>query len=127
MRFRVLLIAAIATALYTVLGFLIAIFGLLFALLVIVERKPVLAAVAYSLVVTGLAYGLFKAIKTPLPIAPAGDLDAMDRRPSHLAARLFGRAAAGSSGTRSSAAWSARWSACCPASGRSPASASCCR
>jgi hypothetical protein len=68
----VLGVAAVAIALYTVLGFLIAIFGLLFALLVLVERKPVLPAIVYSVAVTGLAYALFKAIKTPLPLGPLG-------------------------------------------------------
>ena len=42
--------------------------ALLFSLTFFVERRPFLPAVAFSLGVTGLAYGLFSLLlKTPLP------------------------------------------------------------
>ena len=56
---RVAAVAAAAVALYTVLGFVVTMAALLFSLTFFVERRPFLPAVAFSLGVTGLAYGLF--------------------------------------------------------------------
>ncbi len=65
---RVAAVAAAAVALYTVLGFVVTMAALLFSLTFFVERRPFLPAVAFSLGVTGLAYGLFSLLlKTPLP------------------------------------------------------------
>ena len=62
-----LVIAAIAVAAYRHLGFLITMAALLFALLVIVERRNALVAAAYSVGLTLFAYWLFgKALKSPL-------------------------------------------------------------
>ena len=61
------LITAIAIACYRPLGFLITMASLVFALLVIVERRSVLPAAAYSIGLTLFAYWLFgKALKAPL-------------------------------------------------------------
>ncbi len=63
----VVLITALAVALYQTLGFLITMACLVFALLVVVERKNVLHAAAYSVVLAGFAYWLFgTALKAPL-------------------------------------------------------------
>ena len=63
----VLLITAIAVALYQTLGFVITMAALVFALLVIVERRNALIAAAYSIGLTVLAYWLFgTALKSPL-------------------------------------------------------------
>jgi hypothetical protein len=63
----VVLIAAAAIALYQTLGFLITMTALVFTLLVVVERKKVLPAAAYSLALAGFAYWLFgTALKAPL-------------------------------------------------------------
>lgn len=63
----VLAIAAIATAAYRPLGFLITMTLLVFALLVVVERRNALIAAAYSVGLTLFAYWLFgKALKSPL-------------------------------------------------------------
>ena len=63
----VVAIAAAAIAGYQFLGFLITMSALVFALLVLIERKPALHAAAYALVLTLVAYGLFaKALKSPL-------------------------------------------------------------
>jgi tripartite tricarboxylate transporter TctB family protein len=65
---RVAVFAAAAVALYTVLGFRITMAALLFVLTFVVERRPFLPAVAFSIGVTALAYGLFGLLlKTPLP------------------------------------------------------------
>ena len=62
-----LLIAAIAVSLYQRLGFLITMSALVFALLVVVERRNALIAAAYSVGLTFFAYWLFgKALKSPL-------------------------------------------------------------
>jgi len=64
---RVVLIAAAAVAAYRPLGFLITMTLLVFALLVVVERRNVLIAAAYSTGLTLFAYWLFgKALKSPL-------------------------------------------------------------
>ena len=63
----VLLITAIAVAFYQTLGFVITMAALVFALLVIVERRNALIAAAYSIGLTVLAYWLFgTALKSPL-------------------------------------------------------------
>jgi hypothetical protein len=63
----VVLIAAVAVAAYTRLGFLITMSVLVFALLVAVERRPLLPAAAYAVGLTLFAYWLFdKALKAPL-------------------------------------------------------------
>lgn len=69
----VIAITAVGIALYTVLGFLISIFLMLFGLLVLIERKNVLVAGAYSLAVTVLAYELFaRVLASPMPTGPLG-------------------------------------------------------
>jgi hypothetical protein len=63
----VLLITAIAVALYQTLGFVVTMAALVFALLVLVERRNALIAAAYSIGLTVLAYWLFgTALKSPL-------------------------------------------------------------
>lgn len=60
-------IAAAAILAYRPLGFLISMALLVFALLVIVERKSWLRAAAYAIALTLFAYWLFgKALKSPL-------------------------------------------------------------
>jgi hypothetical protein len=62
-----LLITAIAVACYRTLGFLITLALLVFTLLVVVERRHVLPAAAYSIALTVFAYWLFGiALKAPL-------------------------------------------------------------
>jgi hypothetical protein len=64
---QVVLITAGALAAYRPLGFLIAMALLVFALLVVVERRNALAAAGYSVALTLFAYWLFgKALKAPL-------------------------------------------------------------
>ena len=61
------LITGAAVAAYQPLGFLITMALLVFALLVVVERRNVLIAAAYSMGLTLFAYWLFgKALKSPL-------------------------------------------------------------
>ena len=63
----VVLITAASVAAYRPLGFLITMALLVFALLVIVERRNALVAAAYSVCLTLFAYWLFgKALKSPL-------------------------------------------------------------
>jgi Tripartite tricarboxylate transporter TctB family len=63
----VVIITAAAVAAYRPLGFLITMAALVFALLVVVERRNALAAAAYSAGLTLFAYWLFgKALKSPL-------------------------------------------------------------
>ena len=63
----VVFITAVAVATYRALGFLLTMTLLVFALLVIVERRNALIAAAYSVGVTLFAYWLFgKALKSPL-------------------------------------------------------------
>jgi hypothetical protein len=63
----VVAITVAAIAAYRPLGFLITMALLVFALLVIVERRNALAAAAYSIGLTLFAYWLFgKALKSPL-------------------------------------------------------------
>ena len=64
---RVLLITAAAVLAYRPLGFLVTMSALVFALLVLAERRNALAAAAYSIGLTVFAYWLFgKALKSPL-------------------------------------------------------------
>ncbi|HUQ73815.1 MAG TPA: tripartite tricarboxylate transporter TctB family protein [Burkholderiales bacterium] len=63
----VVVITAGAVAAYRPLGFLIAMTLLVFALLVVVERRNAFIAAAYSVALTLFAYWLFgKALKSPL-------------------------------------------------------------
>jgi hypothetical protein len=63
----VVLITAAAVIAYRPLGFLITMALLVFALLVVVERRNVLRAAAFSIALTLAAYWLFgKALKSPL-------------------------------------------------------------
>ena len=63
----VVVIAAAAVMAYRPLGFLITMAALVFALLVVVERRNALRAAAYSVALTLFAYWLFgKALKSPL-------------------------------------------------------------
>jgi hypothetical protein len=63
----VLLITALAVGAYRPLGFLITMALLVFALLVLVERRNALIAAGYSIGLTLFAYWLFgKALKSPL-------------------------------------------------------------
>jgi Tripartite tricarboxylate transporter TctB family len=65
---RVLAAAALATALYTTLGFVVTMTLLLFGLSFAVERRNVWRAAAFSIGVTVLAALLFGALlKSPLP------------------------------------------------------------
>ena len=60
-------ITAVAVSLYQTLGFLITMSLLVFTLLVVVERRPLLNAALYSVGLTLFAYWLFgKALKAPL-------------------------------------------------------------
>jgi putative tricarboxylic transport membrane protein len=64
---RVVLITAVAIALYQVLGFLITMALMLFALTFAAERRHPLAAAAFSIGVVALTYLLFTvALKSPL-------------------------------------------------------------
>lgn len=63
----VVLVTGIAVAAYQALGFVITMTALVFTLLVLVERRNVLAAAAYSVGLTLFTYWLFgKALNSPL-------------------------------------------------------------
>jgi putative tricarboxylic transport membrane protein len=65
---RVVAVTAAVIALYTVLGFIITMALMMFALLFAIERRPLLPAAAFSLGVTVFAYLLFAMLlKSPLP------------------------------------------------------------
>ena len=65
---RVIAVTAAGIALYEWLGFLATMSLLLFSLIFIVERKPLLPALAFSVGVTVFAYVLFATLlKSPLP------------------------------------------------------------
>jgi tripartite tricarboxylate transporter TctB family protein len=69
----VIVITAVAIAAYTTLGFILAMALMMFAFLIIVERRNVAGAAAYSVAVTLLAYMVFdKGLKAPLPLGPFG-------------------------------------------------------
>src|SRR5438067_13008853 len=62
----VVVIAGIAITFYQTLGFILTMTLLVFTLLIVVERKPVLNAAAYSIGLTGVAWWLFgTALKSP--------------------------------------------------------------
>jgi hypothetical protein len=64
---RVIAITAVAVALYQTLGFIVTMTLLLFALLVLAERRHPAIAALYSVGITLLTYFLFSvALKTPL-------------------------------------------------------------
>jgi hypothetical protein len=63
----VVVIAGIAITFYQTLGFILTMTLLVFTLLIVVERKPVLNAAAYSIGLTMIAWWLFgTALKSPL-------------------------------------------------------------
>jgi putative tricarboxylic transport membrane protein len=65
---RVAVIAAAAVVLYERLGFALTAPLLLLALILLVERRPLLPALAFSLAATGVIYTLFTlVVRTPLP------------------------------------------------------------
>jgi len=67
----VIVIAAIAIALYTKLGFIITMMLMMASLLIIIERKNPLRAAAYSVGVVVVAYVCFAfLLKSPLPTSP---------------------------------------------------------
>jgi hypothetical protein len=69
----VIAITAIGAALYEWLGFLTTNILLIFALLVVIERRRLLPAAVYSVGVVGITYVLFVyLLKTPLQIGPFG-------------------------------------------------------
>jgi hypothetical protein len=69
----VVAITAAAVALFERLGFLTTNVLLIFALLVVIERRPLLPAAVYSIGVVGITYVLFTyALKTPLQTGPLG-------------------------------------------------------
>ena len=63
----VVAIAGVAITFYQTLGFILTMTLLVFTLLIVVERKPVLNAAAYSIGLTAMAWWVFgKALKSPL-------------------------------------------------------------
>lgn len=69
----VIVIAAVAIVAYTRLGFLLTMGVMLFAFLVIGERRSPVGAAAYSVAATLIAYGVFaKGLNAPLPTGPFG-------------------------------------------------------
>jgi hypothetical protein len=61
-------LAAAAAALFVPLGFALTTVLLLFTLIFLVERRPLLQALAFSLAATGVIYTLFSVfLRTPLP------------------------------------------------------------
>ena len=69
----VVAITAAAVALFERLGFLTTNVLLIFALLVVIERRRLLPAAVYSIGVVGVTYVLFTyALKTPLQTGPLG-------------------------------------------------------
>jgi hypothetical protein len=65
---RVVVVAAAAVAAYTALGFAATVPLMLFALVFLVERRPLLPALAFSIGVTACTYALFSVLlRTPLP------------------------------------------------------------
>lgn len=64
----VIAVACVAASAYTVLGFLAVIPLMLFVLIFVVERRPLLSAAIFSAGATILAYAVFGVLlKTPLP------------------------------------------------------------
>jgi hypothetical protein len=65
--------AALATALYTTLGFVLTMSLLLFGLTAAVERRPLIPALAFSVGTAVVAFVLFSwFLKSPLPRGPLG-------------------------------------------------------
>lgn len=65
---QVIVITAVAVSLYIVLGFLITMLLMMIALMIIIERKNVLRAAAYSACVVLVIYITFiHVLRTPLP------------------------------------------------------------
>jgi hypothetical protein len=65
---RVVVVAAVAVALYVPLGFALTALLLLLAPIYLVERRPLLPALAFSIAATGAIYMLFTlVVRTPLP------------------------------------------------------------
>lgn len=70
---RVSMLAAAAVALYVPAGFLVTAPLLMLVLIYGVERQPLLPALAFSIVASGVLYGLFSVVlRTPLPRGLAG-------------------------------------------------------
>ena len=120
---------AVAIALYTKIGFVLSVTLLLFVLFILSSAAVSWRALAVSIGVTVGSYLLFTtllkiaaaahAVLVLIPVEATIDSlmlgFSVAFRPDVLLLCVF------------SAAWSAPWSACCPASVRSPASASSCR
>ena len=69
----IVVITSIGIALYTQLGFVLTMGFLLLALLIVAERRNVVRAVVFSLVVVIVAFGLFdRLLNAPLPKGPFG-------------------------------------------------------
>jgi tripartite tricarboxylate transporter TctB family protein len=69
----VIIAAALATALYTALGFVLTMSLLLLGLTAAVERKPPLRALAFSIGTALLTYFMFSSLlKSPMPPDPFG-------------------------------------------------------
>jgi hypothetical protein len=69
----VIIAAALATALYTTLGFVLTMSLMLFGLAAAVERKPPLRALAFSIGTALLTYFMFSSLlKSPMPPDPFG-------------------------------------------------------
>ena len=69
----VVVIAALAIIAYTRLGFILTMALMMFAFLVVIERRNPVRAALYSVTVTLVAYVVFdKALKAPLPQGPFG-------------------------------------------------------
>src|SRR5262249_60576303 len=69
----VIIAAALATALYTTLGFVLTMSLLLAGLTAVVERKPPLRALAFSIGTALLSYYTFSSLlKSPMPPGPFG-------------------------------------------------------
>jgi putative tricarboxylic transport membrane protein len=64
---KVSVVAAVAAALYTPLGFILSMALMLFALVYVVERRSLAAALAFSIPIPLVTYGVFEhLLKTPL-------------------------------------------------------------
>ena len=69
----VVVIAALAIIAYTRLGFILTMALMIFAFLVVIERRNLVRVAMYSVAVTLIAYVVFdKALKAPLPQGPFG-------------------------------------------------------
>jgi hypothetical protein len=67
----VVVVSAVAIALYTTIGFVLSVTLLLFVLFYFIERRNIWAALVISAGVTGLSYFLFNTLlKSPLPPMP---------------------------------------------------------